>query len=146
MNDSRKALFLSLKRLIHILTAGKREARSYAGMDFHKAEIHLIEMIGQNPGVTAWQIADILKVTKGAVSQLSTKLLNKEVLEKRYHPNDSRVHELYLTALGWKAYEEHERHEMALVGDILSRLEKMSDNDVEAFASVVDMVADFAGK
>ncbi len=143
MKASKNALFLSLKRLIHILTVGRRVARSYAGIELHKAEIHVLEIIGRHPGVTASQISEIFSVTKGAVSQLTAKLLSKEVVEKRPYSMDIRAHELHLTSLGIKAFEEHEKYEAVLVSAILAKLETMPDEQVELFTSVIDMVAEF---
>lgn len=144
MKVSDKVLFLSIKRLIQVLTVGRRVARSYAGVDLHKAEIHVLEVIGQHPGVTASQISEMFNITKGAVSQLTAKLLAKDVVEKHLSTRDIRAHELHLTPLGSKVFEDHEKYEEALVAAILAKLETVPDEQMELFASIIDMVSDFA--
>ncbi len=144
MNGADKQLFHSIKRLIHVLTAGKRTPVSYAGVPLHKAEAHILEIVGRHPGVTASDMAGMFQVTKGAVSQLVSKLSEKELLERRPRADNMRIKELYLTPLGREACDEHEKREGLLVRELQGVLESIPEEDVRKFASVMDKVADFA--
>lgn len=146
MDATTKQLFSSFKRLIHVLTAGKKSPKEYAGVWLHKAEVHLVEMIGDVPGVTVSAIAGNMGVTKGAVSQIIKKLVDKNLIEKRPDEADRKVQALHLSPLGRVVYDEHEAMERELVQAILKDLEPCRPEDIKAFTSVCDRVSDYSGK
>lgn len=146
MKPSHEKLAFAFKRLIHVLTAGKKTAREYGGVSLYQAEVHIVEMIGDNPGISASDIASRIGVTKGAISQLITKLMAKELLDKRAAKDNLRVHELYLTPQGLRVHEQHARQEQALIEAISAALESCRDEEIIAFAAAVDKVSDFAAR
>lgn len=146
MDASKEALFFSFKRLIHVLATGKNTARDYGGVSLYKAEVHLLEIIGKKPGITVSDISNALEVTKGAISQIVAKLLNKQLVEKILHPGNMRIHELHLTPQGTAIFIQHELHEQGLIESILAELESCNAQEVMKFASIVNIVADFVGK
>lgn len=87
----------------------------YYGTDvpLFPSEIHMINMIKQNEGIHVTGLANILKVTKGAVSQIIMKLEKKELIRKdKDIQNQSRL-VLKLTPKGEIAYNTHiEWHKM----------------------------------
>lgn len=143
MENTHEKLFFSFKRLIHILTTGKKTSKEYGGVPLYKAEVHILEIIGKNPGITGSDIAKKMEVTKGAISQIISKLLKKDLMEKRIYEDNMRIHELHLTPQGLGVFEQHILHEQRLIDSILEDLKKCSEKDINAFTSIVDSLADY---
>ncbi|HPJ13367.1 MAG TPA: MarR family transcriptional regulator [Caldisericia bacterium] len=99
-----------LLRLVMLLTELDHKVRNY-GTDtpLHLAEIHMIKAIKEHPDIHVTALADILNITKGAVSQMLRKLEKKDMVSKTFDPaNQSRVL-LTLTPKGETAYYYHEK-------------------------------------
>jgi DNA-binding MarR family transcriptional regulator len=82
----------------------------YYGTDqpLHEAEIHMIKSIRENQGIHVTGLADMLGVTKGAVSQIIQKLERKGMVVKNTDPNNLSRLMLLLTPKGEIAYLHHE--------------------------------------
>ncbi len=78
------------------------------GVPLYRAEIHTLQAIGQNSGINMSELARVMNVTKGAISQTVTKLEKKELVRKSRFGADNREVALILTDLGWKGYHNHE--------------------------------------
>ncbi|MFO1444025.1 MarR family transcriptional regulator [Bacillus sp. Bva_UNVM-123] len=87
----------------------ERSPRTFgeAGM-LTPSEIHTIDAIGLNGDVLMSQLANKLSITKGAVTQLVSKLEKKELVLRKAHPTDSRAILLTLTKKGEIAFQEHQ--------------------------------------
>ncbi|MDQ7097072.1 MarR family transcriptional regulator [Desulfosporosinus sp. PR] len=73
------------------------------------SEIHVIDCIGKRQLPNATFIAKELSMTKGAISKITSKLLEKELI-KANHLEDNRKEIYYtLTAPGKKIYEIHKQ-------------------------------------
>lgn len=79
------------------------------GIELTKPEIHLVKVIKENPEIHVTGIADILDVTKGAISQMLVKLNNKGMIKKEINPANKSKIIINLTDKGKKAYEAHEK-------------------------------------
>ncbi|HDL02953.1 MAG TPA: MarR family transcriptional regulator [candidate division Zixibacteria bacterium] len=99
-----------LVRVLNKYTEQQKRSRKY-GLDelLYPAEIHMIMTIGntQAPGVT--EIAAKLGVTKGAVSQIVQKLVNKGLIIKVPDPGNGTRVILQLTGKGKTAYDGHRK-------------------------------------
>lgn len=85
----------------------KRPRRFGIDEDLHSSEIHMIESIGENNAVCVSDMARLLGVTKGAVSQTVKKLERKGLLTKYPDPGNSSRVMLELTAKGKIAFYAH---------------------------------------
>ena len=84
-------------------------SRDYGtGFLLYKVEIHTVLAIGNNPGINSKELAGLMGVTKGAVSQTLNKLAKKGLIRKTPLPADARESSLELTPLGWQGFEAHE--------------------------------------
>lgn len=112
----------------------------YGGHRLYQTEAHMIEQIGDNPGVSASQLAGIFKKSVSACSQIIKKLLLKELIIQRYSPENSKVRRLYLTEAGKKVYMDHR----ALENDIFDRdIKEFKDfpaSELEAFLRISEKI------
>ena len=83
----------------------------YYGTDhpLYEAEIHMIKSIKENEGIHVTGLADMLGVTKGAVSQIIMKLEHKDMIIKDTDPRNLSRLVLRLTSKGETAYLHHEK-------------------------------------
>lgn len=82
------------------------------------SEIHVVTIIGQLAEPTVTTIAECLKLTKGAVSKITKKLIAKEIIEAYKIPTNKQKVFFKLTQLGDQLYNEHEqRHQLWLERD-----------------------------
>ncbi|WP_434799488.1 MarR family transcriptional regulator [Terrisporobacter vanillatitrophus] len=86
--------------------------------EYGTSEIHTIEAIGdlENPNVT--EIAKHLKMTKGAISKITKRLIKEEAIEPYSIPSNKQKVFFKLTVKGQFLYEEHDkRHKLWLERD-----------------------------
>lgn len=72
------------------------------------SEIHCIDLIGkiEYPNVT--KISQNMNMTRGAISKISKKLLNANLIEKYKKPDNDKEIYFKLTELGERLYKHHE--------------------------------------
>lgn len=97
-------------RIVSKISNLDRKIRYY-GTDhpLYEAEIHMIKSIKENEGIHVTGLADMLGVTKGAVSQIIMKLEHKGMIIKDTDPRNLSRLVLRLTSKGETAYLHHEK-------------------------------------
>ncbi|UCE72558.1 MAG: MarR family transcriptional regulator [Nitrospiraceae bacterium] len=121
----------------------KIPARHGTKHNLYHSERHLLDKVGDNTGMNVTEFAAAAGVTKGAISQLVTKLEKKGVV-KRYKKstNDKEVF-LELTKTGKEVYRRHkEINENALV-PLVEELSKHSDEKVEFLVYMFHWLDDY---
>lgn len=104
-------LMALLDQVVTRMNAAHSPTQDYGtGVPLYRVEIHTIQAIGLHPGVNMSELAAVMGVTKGAISQTINKLARKELVRKTRISNDNREITLLLTDLGWQAYQQHEAH------------------------------------
>lgn len=127
-----------LNRVVGRLAALQQAPREYGtGVPLHGGEIHTIQAIGKSIGVNVTQLAEKTGVTKGAVSQMVSKLVAKGMVRKAHAEDNAKEVLLCLTDLGWTAFRSHEEFDM----EVLEAVREYCGDDLEtklgAFLSVM---------
>ena len=78
----------------------KRSILEHKDIKLYPSEIHLLNVISEDPNINAKQMAEKLGVTKGAVSQTLTRLENKGVLFRSKDPMARNELTVHFTRLG----------------------------------------------
>jgi DNA-binding MarR family transcriptional regulator len=107
---NRNKFSYTLLRVVWKLFEVDRKTRYY-GTDeqLFEAEIHMIKSIKENEGIHVTGLAELLGVTKGAVSQIIMKLQKKDMIVKDTDPRNLSRLILRLTSKGETAYINHEK-------------------------------------
>ena len=71
------------------------------------AEVHCIDQIGITDHANVTKIADAMRLTRGAVSKITKKLLCKGLTESYQRPGNNKEIYFRLTAGGQQIFEEH---------------------------------------
>jgi DNA-binding MarR family transcriptional regulator len=109
----------------------------------YHSERHMIDKIGDHPGMNVTEFANISGVTKGAISQVVKKLEKKGVV-KRYKKGDNDKEVLLeLTREGLKLYEKHKQVNEETIKPLYNELSKYSDDKVKFFISMFRWIEDY---
>lgn len=85
----------------------------FAGINL--AEVHCIDKIGSMEFSNVTKIAAEMGMTRGAISKISKKLLNKGLIDTYQKPENNKEVYFCLTEQGQKVYDEHKKcHNKAL--------------------------------
>lgn len=76
--------------------------------EYSNSEVHTIEIIGQGPGANGVMIANKLNMTRGAISKIIGRLMDKGLVES--YQLESNKKEIYykLSSKGNLIYRDHE--------------------------------------
>ncbi|MGD9581249.1 MAG: MarR family winged helix-turn-helix transcriptional regulator [Vampirovibrionia bacterium] len=108
-------------------------------------EVHLLEIVGKNSSINITEIAQKRYVTKGAVSQIANKLMNKGLVSKRKLEGNDKEIILELTEKGWIAFAGHEQfhHQMnedfkEIIGDVSPEKLASFNDKLNQFSVLLD--------
>ncbi len=122
MNDLEDHLGYLLRRVSNQVS-GEFE-RALRARSISVAEWVMLSRVGSECGITSGELADGLKLTRGAISKIVEKLEAKELLSRSSVKHDARVKKLFLTGRG---------------SEILPQLVKIADeNDRRFFDGLTD--------
>lgn len=109
--------------------------------DLSGSEIHLIEVVGQNEGLSVTDLAKRLGITKGAVSQTLKKLEVKDLVVKEVDPTNTSRITVSLSTKGKVAYYSHLQWHEAVDGgfrDYFVHLPEDKIRFLEEFLSILE--------
>lgn len=98
-SDLVELILTAVDKILHMEKGQVLEAE---GVRLHPSEIHLLLFLHGRPDVNLTEIADRFGVTKGAVSQVLSRLERKGVLNKSRKPQNPKELSLSFTELGGK--------------------------------------------
>lgn len=109
-SENREKPSYTFLRLMVEFSEFDKKTRCY-GTDtpLYEAEIHTIKAIEENEGIHATGLAEILGVTKGAVSQILNRLEAKGMIVKNVDSKNLSKLSLKLTSKGKTAYLNHQK-------------------------------------
>ncbi len=84
------------------------------GEMLHTSEIHAMDIIGFNKNINITHLANLLGLTKGAVSIMMGKLVKKSYVIKNISPETDNEVVLKLTEKGGEVFDWHQQHRCRL--------------------------------
>ena len=113
---------------------------------FSRPEIHVIEMMGQNEGLSVTDLAKHLGITKGAVSQTLKRLEAKEVVVKKVDPTNSSRITLSLSTKGKVAYYSHLQWHEAMDGGFRDYFVNLPEEKIRFMDEFLSLLEQFLKK
>jgi len=136
--DTISDLVVQFTRLMNKYQKLEKTARYLGtGDPLYPSELHIIRAIGKQPGVISIEISHAFGITKGAVSQVVTRLVKKGYVEKSKSHTYSKEVTLTLTAKGKKAFVAHERLHASLDASFRRFLMRLSREQAEGFKKII---------
>lgn len=108
----------------------KRPHEFGTGRFLQHAEMYLVEVLGQNEGMSVTRIAGIMQITKGAISQTLKKLEKKGIVQKFPDPANASRTLLYLSAEGKRVLKSHQEWHQKVDGGFNEYLAGLKGQDV----------------
>lgn len=88
MNNELQTLIDLFLKILHLYSVIGRKPKDYGTGDLlYFTEIHTITMVGKNKKINMTRLAEIMGVTKGAISQTIRKLVHKNLILKSNSTN-----------------------------------------------------------
>jgi len=106
----------------------------------YASEINTLEIIGKSPGINVTELAKRKGVTKGAVSQIVTKLEKKQLITKFKDPENEKVVLLRLDKNGKIAFENHEKFHEKYDSAIIEKLNEMSSEQIALVTNTFEIL------
>lgn len=130
-------------RLINKYNQKAKTAKQYGTEDLlYSAEVHVIEMIGSHEAITTTKLAEKLGITKGAVSQITRKLLEKDLISKTPSVERSNKVLISLTDKGKIVYSYHQNMHEKMLKRIDSVLSDLSDEGRMVLDEIIRIIDD----
>lgn len=79
----------------------------YGEMILYQAEAYIVSWIGRMPDITTSELAERLKKTPSACSQIIRKLVDKGLVTQTRNPKNKRLYNLRLTEMGEQVHRDH---------------------------------------
>lgn len=127
-----------LEKAIHLYNRIENKKRDFGlGYEMSMKEIHTIQYIGDYPGINLKTLATNQGVTKGAASQMITRLIKKNLVTKERGTNSEAEIVLTLTKEGQRAYKGHEEYHKKGKHYMQDLAEKYTEKDWQIFRSIL---------
>lgn len=140
--NNKKISYIFLRIVIKLFQLDKKTRYYGTDQSLYEAEIHMIKSIKENEGIHVTGLADMLGVTKGAVSQIIMKLERKGMIIKETDPNNLSRLVLRLTQKGNIAYLHHENLHREFEELFISILENATEKNIEFLKSFLSTLED----
>ena len=128
-------------RLINIYNSTLKKPRTYSGgLVLYPAQSHMIEIIGEDEGITATEIAAEFMITKGAVSQIISFLEQKELIVKKPSEKSGRATGLFLSDSGRAVLNEHRELHSEMLREIAVLAEQLPPEAVDILEKITDVI------
>jgi DNA-binding MarR family transcriptional regulator len=128
---SKELIELFIRMVTKYNSLEKIPARHGTRHNLYHSERHMLDKIGDNTDMNVTEFAAAAGVTKGAISQLVTKLEKKGIVRRyKKSTNDKEVF-LELTKSGQEVYEKHKEINKQTIMPLNEELSKHSDEKVE---------------
>lgn len=120
------------------------------GMLLYPSEIHTVQAIGDMPGMNVTELSERMGVTRGAASQMVTRLAGKDLIEKFRLPDNEKEVRLRLTNLGKIACKGHEERHGWINRRIFERIGNRTEDEYaflnEVFSAINEVTDEMLTK
>lgn len=128
-------------RLLNKYHQKAKTAKTYGTEELlYAAEVHMIEIIGSFDKITTTKLAQVLGITKGAVSQTASKLVNKGLIVKDTSPEKGNEIWITLSESGEKVFAYHRNMHAAMLEEIDQVLKKLPPESIAAVDQIIQII------
>ncbi len=129
MNNELQTLIDLFLKILHLYSVIGRKPKDYGTGDLlYFTEIHTITMVGKNNEINMTRLAEIMGVTRGAISQTIRKLVHKNLIVKSNSTNRKEFN-LKLSDKGNIVYKGQESFQRELFEFAATLYEKATPED-----------------
>ena len=142
-----KVIHEKFNRIVNLSEKLEKEPRTY-GTDqlLTSSEIHLIEVIADNEDFSVTDLAKLMGITKGAVSQTLKKLEKKGLTFKEEDPRNISRANVRLTSKGKAAYYSHKHWHETMDGGFKSYYTDLEEEKITFLLDFMTRVEGFLNR
>lgn len=107
--NKREQVLVNFRELINKLAWFNKLKMEECLKEYKSVEVHYIECIGSHSESNVTKIAEVLYMTRGAISKMTKKLENKGLIESYQKPDNKKEIYFRLTKSGQEIYDIHEK-------------------------------------
>jgi DNA-binding MarR family transcriptional regulator len=107
------------------------------GGKLYASELHTIEAIGNKYGNTVTELCNLFGITKGAVSQIISKLEKKQLIIKERNRDYAKEINISLTEKGWLIFKSHKELHSEMDVKFLSFMKTIPEDQLNTFLSIL---------
>ena len=105
---------------------------------YKPSEVHYIECIGRNADSNVTKLAESLYMTRGAISKMTKKLIQKGIIESYQKPDNKKEIYFRLTEQGQRIYKVHEKLHKEFQERDKSVFEQVTEEQFESMLKFVE--------
>ena len=129
-------------RAFNTMQENAKQAHDYGtGQLFYQSELHTLAAICRHDRINASELAQIMGVTKGAITQVINKLTQKGLIEKFNLPGNKKEIHFRVTEAGLYVNESHSQYHQTMHAPVASYLCGLDEEKLEAISRYFDIVA-----
>lgn len=99
-------------------------------MIFYRGEIHMLKLVGDQPGIFISEMARSFNITRAVVAKTVGKLAKRGMLTKEEDPHDKKRLRLFLTEKGQEAYRLHHEYHQSQDQAMFDFLDDLSNKEL----------------
>ncbi|MHC1682934.1 MAG: MarR family transcriptional regulator [Clostridiaceae bacterium] len=107
--NKEEQVMLGLRELFNKMAWLNKSKMEDSLKGYKSSEVHYIECIGRNVDPNVTKLAESLYMTRGAISKMTRKLIEKGIIESYQKPGNKKEIYFRLTKQGQRIYEIHEK-------------------------------------
>lgn len=133
-------LISSFFEIVDMIVNEQRTPKDYGDGLLYHAEITFLDTIHTHPGAIAKELAEVLGVTRGAVTQVAAKLSAKGLIEGYTLPGDKRERRYRTTARGEQIRAMHQEYHRRANETMRSYFCSLKEEETATLRSFFDKV------
>ncbi|MBC3886776.1 MarR family transcriptional regulator [Acetobacterium paludosum] len=132
-------IFEKIIKLLNKINQSNKIPRDYGtGHILHQSEIHTIEAIKNHANVNASELSNILGITNGAVTQITSKLKKKGLVDQYNTVSNKKEVYYRLTDKGEIANLGHDKHHKEVYKKLNQYIDSLEDDKIEIINTFLD--------
>ena len=138
--DKKSAIMEKMFRAFNEMNERAKQPREYkTGQLLFQSEIHTVSAICNHHRVNATELAQILGITKGAITQVVSKLIKKGLVEKYNRPGNKKEVYFSPTEAGRLASGAHCQYHEKMHGHVMGYLDGLDEEKLEIIEQYFDI-------
>ncbi len=109
----------------------------------YHSERHMLDKIGDNPGMNVTEFATKVGVTKGAISQVISKLEKKGFVRRFNKDGSNKEIQISMTDIGRTVYNKRKKLNKEVHSHMIAELNKYSEGKVKSFVKILTWLDKF---
>ncbi len=139
--EDRKNILVLMQRIFNKYIQFEKKKVDYGeGLLLTRAELHTIQVVGNEEGINVTNLAKSLGITKGASSQMIYRLVDKKLVKKTVSPHSDTEVCLNLTKLGLIAFEKHRKHHEQFEKTIVKMFDDVSKESLSEVIGIMEKI------